>query len=95
MNHLTDEQFAGWLAGETNQQTQAHMDGCTQCQAEARQLQDGISRYAVAVRRQSAQAQQAHMAGTIAPRKALLLHRLRWPQPVCWRWCWLPRPHGC
>jgi hypothetical protein len=78
MNHLTDEQFAGWLAGEVNQETQAHLDGCAQCRAEARQLKDGISRYAVALRRQSAQAQRAHLAGTIAPRKALVLHRLRW-----------------
>ena len=78
MNHLTDEQLAEWLAGETNQETQAHLEGCAQCQAEALQLRDGISRYAMAIRRQSAQAQSAHMAETIAPRRALALHRLRW-----------------
>jgi hypothetical protein len=32
----------------------------------------------VAIRRQSAQAQGAHLTGTIAPRKALALHHLRW-----------------
>lgn len=78
MNHLTDEQLAGWLAGEANQQTQSHLEGCAQCQGEAQQFSDGISRYALAIRRQSAQAQAAHMAGAIAPRKALALHRLRW-----------------
>jgi hypothetical protein len=78
MNHLTDEQLAGWLAGEANQQTQSHLEGCAQCQGEAQQLRDGISRYALAIRRQSAQAQAAHMAGAIAPRKALARHRLRW-----------------
>jgi hypothetical protein len=78
MNHLTDDQLAGWLAGEVNQETQRHLDGCEQCQAEASQLRDGISRYTVAIRRQSAQAQSAHMARTIAPRRALALHRLRW-----------------
>ena len=61
MNHLTDEQLAGWLAGEVNQETQAHLDGCAQCQAEALQLRDGISRYAMAIRRQSAQrSERAH-----------------------------------
>jgi hypothetical protein len=61
-----------------NRETQAHLDDCAQCQAEARQLRDGISRYAVAIRRQSAHAQSTHMARTIAPRRALALHRLRW-----------------
>ncbi len=78
MNHLTDDQLAGWLAGEVNQETRAHLDGCAQCQAEALQLRDGISRYAMTIRRQSAQAQSAHMAKAIAPRRALALHRLRW-----------------
>lgn len=78
MNHLTDEQLAEWLAGEASQETQAHLDGCAPCQAEARQLKDGIARYTVAMRSQSAQAQQAHLAGSITPRKALARHRLRW-----------------
>ena len=62
MNHLTDEQLADWLAGDANPETQAHLESCAQCRVEARQLRDGISRYAMAMRRQSAEAQRAHMA---------------------------------
>jgi hypothetical protein len=78
MKHLTDEQLAGWLAGEENQQARSHLDSCPQCNAEALELRDGISRYAVAMRRQSSVAENAHMNGRLSPRRALALHRLRW-----------------
>ncbi|MGA3128079.1 MAG: hypothetical protein ABSD13_15355 [Candidatus Korobacteraceae bacterium] len=78
MKHLTDEQLAGWLAGEEDQQTGSHLDSCPQCNAEALELRDGISRYAVAMRRQSSFAENAHMNGRLAPRRTLALHRLRW-----------------
>jgi len=77
-NHLTDEQLAAWLLGEAPRDTYVHLESCTQCHAEALQLQDGISRYAIATRQQSARAQSVRLAGNFAPRKALILHRLRW-----------------
>ena len=78
MNHLTDEQLAQWLEGEDSQQTQSHLAGCAQCRTEALDLRDGLSRYAIAMRRQAADAQSACMAGHFAPQKALARHRLRW-----------------
>ncbi len=78
MNHLTDEQLAQWLGGEDSQQTQSHLATCAQCRTEALDLRDGLSRYAIAVRRQAADAQNVSMAGQFAPQKALLRHRLRW-----------------
>jgi hypothetical protein len=78
MKHLTDEQLADWLSGEANQETQTHLESCTRCHSEAVTLRDGISRYSLAMREQSARAQSAHMVGNFVPRKALALHRLRW-----------------
>lgn len=78
MKHLADEQLAQWLAGEADEQTQSHLDLCESCRAEAFQLRDGISRYTIALRQQSARAQSAHITAKFAPRKALLWHRLRW-----------------
>ncbi|PSH04701.1 MAG: hypothetical protein CXZ00_04800 [Acidobacteria bacterium] len=78
MKHVTDEQLAGWLAGEADSETQEHVQRCEQCHAEATAVRRGISRYALAVRRESAYAHRACMAKEIAPRKLLALHRLRW-----------------
>jgi hypothetical protein len=78
MNHLTDEQLAGWLAGEADLGTQTHLQNCEHCQAEATALRHGISRYTLVVRQESASAQSLHMPAAFAPRKALMLHRLRW-----------------
>ncbi len=78
MKHLTDEQLAGWLAGEANQETLSHLESCPQCKAEALGVRDGISRYAIAVRRQASFAQNTQMGGKFSPRRALVLHRLRW-----------------
>lgn len=99
MNHLTDEQLAGWLAGEADQQTRSHVDSCPQCGAEALELRDGISRYAIAMRRKSALAESTHMQGKLAPRKALALHRLRWAGAgilallLASSTAWLVKPH--
>jgi len=99
MNHLTDEQLAGWLAGDADQQTRSHVDSCPQCGAEALELRDGISRYAIAMRRKSALAESAHMQGKLAPRKALALHRLRWAGAgvlallLASSTAWLVKPH--
>jgi len=78
MNHLTDDQLAGWLAGEADQQTHEHLESCPQCRTEALELRDGISRYSVAMRRQAARARRAQMPGNFAPRRALAMHRMRW-----------------
>ena len=78
MNHLTDEQLESWLAGESAEQTRAHLEGCRQCHAEALALRDGISRYSLALRQQALRAQAEHLPPHFAPRKALALHRLRW-----------------
>lgn len=78
MNHMTDEQFAEWLAGETDAQTRAHLESCPQCRAEGFELRDGLSRYSVAMRREAARA-QTEMPGDFAPRRAWAQQRrLRW-----------------
>ncbi len=76
--HLTDEQLAGWLAGEADQPTCAHLESCPQCRIEAIELRNGISRYSIAMRQQASRAQATHMNAKFAPRKALVLHRVRW-----------------
>jgi hypothetical protein len=78
MNHLTDEQLAQWLEGGGNPQTQSHLAGCAQCRSEAEELRDGISRYAIAMRRQADRAQSLSLGGYFAPQKAWARHRLRW-----------------
>ncbi len=78
MNHLRDEQLAGWLAGEADRETRSHLESCPQCRAEAVELREGISRYSIAMRRQAGGAQRTHLSGNFAPRKAVALHRLRW-----------------
>jgi hypothetical protein len=79
MKHLTDEQLAGWLAGDSGQETLSHLACCEPCRTEAVQVRDGISRYSLAMRRESARAQGgAHLTGNLVPRKALAWHRLRW-----------------
>lgn len=78
MNHLTDEQLAAWLGGEADPQTRSHFESCPRCRAEALELHDGISRYSVSMRRQAGHAQRTHLNGYFVPRRALLLHRLRW-----------------
>ncbi len=78
MKHLTDEQLAEWLAGESGEETRAHLQSCAHCNAEAINLSDGISRYSIALRQQAARAQSAQMTGTFTPGKALTRHRLRW-----------------
>ena len=78
MKHLTDEQIVQWLERESDPQAQEHLESCAQCRAEAHDLQDRISRYSISLRRQAASAQAAHLAGNLAPRQALVRHRLRW-----------------
>jgi hypothetical protein len=78
MNHLSDEQLLGWLAGDADEAAQVHLRGCELCQTEAIAVRDGISRYSLALRAEAAQAQRARMAGDFAPRKAEAKHRLRW-----------------
>lgn len=94
MNHLTNEQFADWLAEDANPETQAHLESCAQCRVEARQLRDGISRYALAIRRQSAEAQGVHMAATIAPGGLWRCTVCAGPEPECWRSCLRAKPCG-
>src|SRR5208282_4407992 len=77
MNHLTDEQLLEWLDGAARPAVQAHLASCEPCRAEADALQDGISRYAIALRRESAEAQSARLARGFAP-ALRMQHRLRW-----------------
>jgi hypothetical protein len=101
MNHLTDEQLTQWLEGEDSPQTQSHLAGCAQCRTEAQELRDGISRYAIAMRRQADRAQSLCLAGQFAPQKALARHRLRWAAATALAlllatptaWIWMKMPH--
>lgn len=99
MNHLMDEQLAGWLAGEADRETRSHLESCPQCRAEALELREAISRYSIAMRRQAGRAQRAHLSGNFAPRKALALHRLRWAAAgmlallLAAQTAWLIKPH--
>ncbi len=56
MRHLNDEELAQWLAGEATVEAQAHVDECAECRTEAMAVRDGISRYALALRREAAEA---------------------------------------
>jgi len=76
--HLTDDELLEWLDGAAGPAVRAHLDGCAGCRDEAHALQDGISRYAIALRREAAQAQSARLAEGFAPARALVRHRLRW-----------------
>ncbi len=78
MNHLMDEQLAGWLAGEADQETCSHLESCPQCRTEAFELRDSISRYSIAMSREAARAQMSQRNGNFDPRKASTLHRIRW-----------------
>jgi len=78
MKHLTDEQLAGWLVEEVDEETRSHLESCLQCKAEAEKLREGILRYSIAMRREAALAQRTHMSRSFAPSKALVQHRLRW-----------------
>jgi hypothetical protein len=78
MKHLSDEQLAGWLAGEAEPETRLHLESCPECSAEAVELRDGISRYSIAMRRQAASAQAMLMSRDFAPSKAVAQHRMRW-----------------
>src|SRR5208282_5881592 len=77
MNHLTDEQLLEWLDGAARPTVQEHLASCEPCRAEADALRDGISRYAIALRRESAEAQSARLAKGFAP-ALRMQHRLRW-----------------
>jgi hypothetical protein len=76
--HLTDEQLLQWLDGSASPPSQAHLESCARCRAEAFAIQDGISRYVISLRRQAAQAQSTHLTGDFAPAGILAQHRLRW-----------------
>jgi len=76
MQHLKDEQLLEWLDGAASPEVQGHIKTCRPCRTEAEALQDGISRYAIAVRRQAQEAQSAGLAKGSAPARAE--HRLRW-----------------
>lgn len=78
MKHLTDEQLAEWLAGTSSSETESHLESCAQCRTEALQVRDGISRYTLSMRQQSAQAQSTRVAGNFVPPKEVGLHRWRW-----------------
>lgn len=79
--HLTDDELLEWLEGEAGAAGRTHLEGCAACRDEAHALQDGISRYAIATRRQAAEAQGARTAQGFAPGLRIqhrMQHRLRW-----------------
>jgi hypothetical protein len=78
MNHLTDEQLAEWLAGESGEETRAHLQSCASCNSEAIRLHDGILRYSMSVRQQASRAQSARMGGGFTHGRVFGGHRLRW-----------------
>jgi len=99
MNHLTDDQLAEWLAGESGEQTRAHLQSCAECNAEATRLRDGVARYSISLRQQAARAQSAHMTESVAPRKSIAQHRLRWVGAtvlallLAAQTAWMMKPH--
>jgi hypothetical protein len=78
MSHLTDEQLAAWLGGESSPQVKLHIESCAHCRSESRNLRDRISRYSIALRRQAAESQNSHLAGFLTPRQVIVQHRQRW-----------------
>jgi hypothetical protein len=78
MNHLTDDQLAEWLAGESTEETRTHLADCPLCHREALALRDDISRYSIALRDRAQQSQGAHLEKNFTPQRALAAHRLRW-----------------
>jgi 4-amino-4-deoxy-L-arabinose transferase-like glycosyltransferase len=99
MNHLTDEQLAEWLAGESGEETRAHLRCCASCNTEAINLRDSVLRYSMSLRQRSARAQSAQMTGNFAPGKTLARHRLRWVGAtvlallLAAQTAWMMKPH--
>ncbi|MDR3764134.1 MAG: hypothetical protein P4M01_08580 [Acidobacteriota bacterium] len=77
MKHLTDEQIADWLAGESTAETRQHLTGCSECAAETAALSGGVRRYALAVR-QDAQRSAARSLSGFSVHRELKWLRLRW-----------------
>jgi hypothetical protein len=105
MKHLTDEQLAEWLAGDSAEggcaeETRRHLESCAQCHQEAMTLRDGVLRYSLAVKRQAARSQEARLAGGFAPKRALAMHRLRWAGAgalallLTAQTAWMLKPHN-
>jgi hypothetical protein len=99
MKHLSDEQFAEWLAGEASPEAQEHVRGCELCSREAAGLRDQISRYALAVRRQAAGSESSRLVRKLTPARTLLFRRLRWAGAAALALLlaaqtgWMMRPH--
>jgi hypothetical protein len=75
--HLTDEQLLEWLDGAASTEVHGHLKSCELCRSEADALQDGISRYAIAMRREAHEAQSVALAKGFAPARRVQT-RLRW-----------------
>ena len=76
--HSDGRGIAGVAGREDGPAVRTHLEGCAACRDEAHALQDGISRYAIATRRQAAEAQGARLAQGFAPARTPVRHRLRW-----------------
>ncbi len=100
MNHLTDDQLAEWLAGESTGEARAHLADCPLCHREALALRDDISRYSLALRHQARQSQSAHLERNFTPQRALAAHRLRWAGAMALALllaaptAWMVKPHA-
>lgn len=105
MKHLTDEQLAEWLAGDSAEggcaeETRSHLESCPQCHQEAMTLRDGVLRYSLAVKRQAARSQEARLAEDFTPKRALAMHRLRWAGAgalallLTAQTAWMLKPHN-
>ncbi len=96
MKHLNDDELAQWLSGEASMEERAHVDECARCRAEAMALGDGISRYALELRRQASEGMTAR---PLRVGRTLSARRLGWAgvalavllvAPTAW----VMRPHA-
>jgi hypothetical protein len=95
MKHLNDDELAQWLSGEASVEERAHVDHCARCKAEAMALGDGISRYALELRRQASEGMNPR---PLRVSRTLATRRLGWAgvalavvlaAPAAW----MMRPH--
>ena len=96
MKHLNDDELAQWLSGEASVEERAHVDHCARCKAEAMALGDGISRYALELRRQASEGMNPR---PLRVSRTLATRRLGWAgvalavvlaAPAAW----MMRPHA-
>jgi hypothetical protein len=96
MKHLNDDELAQWLSGEASVEERAHVDHCARCKAEAMALGDGISRYALELRRQASEGMNPR---PLRVSRTLATRRLGWAGValavlLAAPTAWVMRPHA-